>query len=225
MNPASTIALLWAAFLGTHLVGSHPTVRARLVARLGQGPFTGLYSLVALALFVPLVNVWWDHRHTGALLWWWRSPAMGHAVEALTLLGFFLTFGGLARPPPASIAVQFVPRLASLQGMATITRHPVFMGASLWALAHILVNGWLSDVLFFGGFIVTTVAGAWHQDWRKAREDPRYADIMTKTGFFPFEGTLRGRGLPRLGASAWIGGIVGLAAAVVLRIFHARLFG
>jgi uncharacterized membrane protein len=222
---ATNIAILWLAFLGTHLVLSHPPVRSKLVARVGEGPFSGLYSLVALALFVPLVYLWWTGRHTGELLWWWRTPTVVHVAEALTIAGFFLTFGGLVRPPPSFIAARFGPKPASLRGMVTITRHPVFMGLSLWALAHVLVNGWASDVAFFAGFILTTIAGSLHQDWRKGREDPSYADVVSRTGFLPFEATLRGRGLPRLGTGAWIGGIAGIAVAVVLRVFHARLFG
>src|SRR5439155_15777635 len=48
VSPTAQIVLLWLGFAGTHLVFSSLPVRQRIVARVGEGPFQGLYSLVAL---------------------------------------------------------------------------------------------------------------------------------------------------------------------------------
>jgi len=37
--------------------------------------------------------------------------------------------------------------------------HPMYAGVKLWAFAHLLANGRLSDVLLFGGFLVWAIAG------------------------------------------------------------------
>src|SRR2546422_8380512 len=69
VSPTAQIVLPWSGFAGTHLVLSSLPVRQRIVARVGEGPFRGLYSLVAFAFFVPLVRTFFAHRHAGRWLW------------------------------------------------------------------------------------------------------------------------------------------------------------
>ena len=52
MDPAVTVAALWALFLGSHLVLSHPPVREPLRARFGANAFSLAYSVFALAIFL-----------------------------------------------------------------------------------------------------------------------------------------------------------------------------
>jgi uncharacterized membrane protein len=37
-------------------------------------------------------------------------------------------------------------------------KHPMLLAVKFWALAHLLANGTLADVLLFGGFLVWAVA-------------------------------------------------------------------
>ena len=37
--------------------------------------------------------------------------------------------------------------------------HPMYLGVKMWALAHLLSNGRLADVLLFGGLLAWSVAG------------------------------------------------------------------
>ena len=69
MGTTATILLLWAAFAASHMGLSSDRLRPRLVARLGERGFTALYSLLALAIFVPLVAVYFGDKHAGPLLW------------------------------------------------------------------------------------------------------------------------------------------------------------
>src|SRR5215211_5150001 len=55
------LAFASATFLGTHFLLSHP-LRTPLVSRMGEGPFRGLYSLVALITFGIMV---WAYRRAG----------------------------------------------------------------------------------------------------------------------------------------------------------------
>ena len=107
--------------------------------------------------------------------------------------------------------------------MQRITRHPLFMGFVLWAMMHLLVNGFASDVAFYGGFVVFGLLGSWHQDRRqKALPDGSYAQFCELSPFLPFTrgGVLKG--LREIGA---VPIVVGLLAAGLLRYFHAVLFG
>ncbi len=38
------------------------------------------------------------------------------------------------------------------------TRHPMLLAVKLWALAHLLANGTLADLLLFGGFLLWAAA-------------------------------------------------------------------
>ena len=69
MGATGAIVGLWLLFAATHMGLSSLRVRPRLVAALGPGPFAGLYSLLALAIFIPLVWVYLNDRHAGPLLW------------------------------------------------------------------------------------------------------------------------------------------------------------
>ena len=77
MSIATQIVLLWLLFAATHMTLSSRRLRPRLVAALGERGFLGVYSLVAITVFVALVWRYWAHRHAGALLY--TPPALGVA--------------------------------------------------------------------------------------------------------------------------------------------------
>ena len=222
MNNATTaVVILWLLFAASHMLPSSRTIRSRLVARLGEKRFLGAYSLVSFVFFAPLVYYYMTHRHAGPLLW--TPPASG-AVELLLLLanlaGFVLLVAGVMTPSPAS--VTGAPR-DEPAGVQRITRHPVFMGIGLWALAHVVVNGYASDVAFFGGFVVFALAGSWHQDRRKlAGGDARFERFHAATPFVPFTGRGTLRGLMELPPLAVI---IGIAAALAARYLHPSVGG
>lgn len=225
MDPALVILLSQLAFLLTHLVPSHPPVRARLVAMLGKNGFLAAYSLVSFVTFAPAVVVWWNNRHGGPELWHLRDvPGVTHVAELLALLGFALLFGAILKPAPSSLTASMRHLPVRVEGMTRITRHPMFMGLSLWAFAHLLVNGHTTDVAFWGGFPVVTLLGCLHQDFRKAQEDPAYAALVKETSFLPFGNFIAGKVDLAIGRTAAVGALVGVAVGVFLRFQHDAWF-
>ncbi len=219
MSPAAQVALLWLAFAGTHLGLASLRVEPRLSAHIGRQGYLRLYSLVALALFVPLCWVYFANRHAGE--WLWVVPATGllrGVLYAVLLLAFVLIAAALLRPSPAAL----VPGDATPGGVYLLTRHPMMMGLSLLGLAHLVPNGAASDVAFFGGLTLFPLVGAWHQDRRKlAAGDARFRAFHAATPFLLGTGreTLRGlRGLP---PAAVLGG---LAAGLGARWLHGSLW-
>lgn len=211
-----TLAAWWAAFLGTHFLLSHPPIREPLVTRLGREPFRAVYSVIALATFVPLTWTWWHNRHAGEALWSAHGPVVVHSVELLGLLGFALLTAGALRGSPSSMVGDYQPTdRYKVRGILHVTRHPVNMGFALWGLSHVIVNGWAGDVVFFGGFVVLGVLGAIHQDWRMGHASSAYAQMVTKTTLFPSP-----LGLRHLDAVSILGLIAGSAGAIVLRLLH-----
>ena len=212
MSPTLAILLLWFVFIATHLGLASVRLEPRLRERLGEGGFLGLYSLVALASFVPLCWIYLDNRHAGE--WLWHVP-VGPGLRIALYVGMgiatLLVVYGAVRPSPASLGGS--PAEGGIRGAYRITRSPLVLGTGLLMALHLIPNGSTADVAFFGGFVVFTVAGAWHQDVRKlAYQTPGFAEFHAATHFVPFaRGGLRG--LTELGVVVWlVAGVVFLAS-------------
>lgn len=221
MKDTAVIVVLLLLFASSHMLLSSRTIRARLVARFGDKRFQAAYSIVALAFFVPLVYYYFTHRHAGPLLW--SVPDSG-AVEFLlvlaNLMGFVLLVAGIMTPSPAS--VTGTPR-DEPSGVQKITRHAVFMGMGIWALAHTISNGYASDIAFFGGIVAFVLIGSWHQDRRKlAGGDARFERFHAATAFIPFTGREALRGLMELPPVAVV---IAVIAALVVRYLHPAIGG
>jgi uncharacterized membrane protein len=220
MTPTLEVLLLWLGFAGSHMLLSSPGIRGPLVARIGEQPFRGLYSLVAFGFFIPLVSIYFANKHAGPLLWSLpRGPALLIVMWVGMAAAFVLVTAALVDPGPAFV----VAGAATPRGVYRIARHPLLMGLGLFALLHLLPNGSASDVAFFGGFAVFSVVGAHHQDLRKLGEGrPEFAAFHAATPFLPFTGRDTWRGLREFSLAALA---IGIALTVVVRHFHPTLFG
>ncbi|MDZ4357577.1 MAG: NnrU family protein [Variovorax sp.] len=130
-----------ALFLGVHSVSIvSPQGRHALAQRLGEGGFKGLYTLVSLAGFALIVWGYGLAREAPVLLY---TPPTGmrHLAALLMLPVFVLLFAA------------YLP--GRIQRAA---KHPMLLAVKFWALAHLLANGTLADVLLFGGFLAWAVA-------------------------------------------------------------------
>jgi uncharacterized membrane protein len=114
--------------------------RTTMMGRLGEGPWKGLYALLSLIGFVLLVWGYGLARQQPVALW--QPPAgMRHLAALLMLIAFVL------------LAATYVPRNA----VKARLHHPMVLAVKVWALAHLLSNGNLADVLLFGGFLLWAV--------------------------------------------------------------------
>ena len=114
--------------------------RNQTLARMGEKPFKGIYALLSLAGFVLLVWGYGQARQQGLMLW--NPPtAMRHIAALLMLLSFVL------------LAAAYVPG----NQIKAKLHHPMVLGTKVWALAHLLANGSLTDTVLFGGFLLWAV--------------------------------------------------------------------
>lgn len=124
-------------FLGTHsLAIVAPDWRDRVALRLGERRWQGLYSVAAI---VGLVLVVWGFalaRQDTVILY---APPRWLRHIALLLLAFVF---------PLFLATYLPGRIQAL------TRHPTLLAVKLWAVAHLLANGTLADVVLFGAFLL-----------------------------------------------------------------------
>jgi uncharacterized membrane protein len=220
MSAAIAILLLWLAFAASHMGLASNQLRPKLVARLGERGFAGVYSLISLAFFVPLVSVYFGSKHSGPLLWYLGEvPGLRSLMYVGMAVALALVVSGGAQPSPASM----VPGKAEVKGVFRITRHPLFMGIGLFGLLHLLVapvNA--SELAFFAGFPIFTVAGCRHQDQRKlVTLGDDFRRFYAETPFLPGS---RGGILQGIGENP-IPMAIGVGLAFVLRYFHGSLFG
>jgi uncharacterized membrane protein len=220
MDAVLALVALWLAFAATHMGMSSLRARPALVRALGgERAFAGVYSLVALAIFVPLVWTYFANKHQGPYLGTLAGvPGLRWGMYAGMALAFTLMAGGLLRPSPASM----LPGAARVEGALHVTRHPVFMAAGLFGLLHLcVVSVSAAELAFFGGFPVFAVAGSRHQDTRKlATADEELRRFHAATSLLPDP-----RGLPALVREAPLALAVGVGATIALRWFHPTLFG
>jgi uncharacterized membrane protein len=114
--------------------------RQRMIERMGEWSWKGLYSVIAA---VGLVLIIWGYglaRQEPVVLY--ASPAWMRYVTAVLLIPVF----------PLLLATYLPGRIQSA------TKHPMLAATKLWAFAHLLANGTLADVLLFGAFLVWAVA-------------------------------------------------------------------
>ena len=128
-------------FLGVHSVSIvAPGWRTATVARLGERPWKGLYSL-ASALGLALIIVGYGMARRDPVVLYVPPAGLRHLALVLMLPVFPLLFA------------------AYLPGrIRAIAKHPFLLAVKLWALAHLLANGMLADVLLFGAFLAWAVA-------------------------------------------------------------------
>jgi uncharacterized membrane protein len=217
MSIATKIWLLWVAFTATHLGLASVRVEPRLRAKLGNTAFLGIYSVVALAIFVPLVRLYLGNRHAGEWLWAIEvGPVLRALLYALMTVALVLSVGALVKPSPAAVA----PGKPEVAGVHRITRHPLVLGLALLFGLHLVPNASTADVAFFGGFVLFSVAGALHQDARKlADPPPGFPAFHASTRFLPFTSTDALRGLREIPVFVWA---AGLAVAALARWLHPR---
>lgn len=227
MDPVAAIALWSTLFVVSHLLVSSQSIRPGLVNRMGELPFRGIYSLVAFGTLIPLVMTFMRHKHAGAMLWYLRDF---RAVRSLTWLLMFAALimlaASLISPSPGAIGAPAGGGTAGVHGMRKITRHPGFVAFSLFGFAHMLMNGWVGDVFFFGTFPALGILGGIHQDRRKLRElGQNYHRFVEQTSFFPGAALASGRQRWGLADMPWAAIGIGSAIAVILVMFHPYLFG
>ena len=208
----TTLVLATVVFLATHFVPSTP-LRPKLVAAMGQWPYTGLYSLVA---FATIGWMSWAYVQAPREVLW---AGIRQAPYVLMPLAFILIACGFWRNPTIVGAEKLLQSKDPARGMIRVTRHPIMWGFILWAVSHILARGDLKSLVFFGAFVVLAGAGTLLMDSRK-KANPDWPRFAAATSHIPFVAIAQRRN--RL---VWreIGGLrpaLGLAAFYSVLLFH-----
>jgi uncharacterized membrane protein len=205
-------ALVW-SFLHVGISGT--ALRPRLVAALGARPYRGLFSLASAAGLFWLAQSF-GAAGPGAVLW--RLPTWATAACMLLMLPALLLFvGSVTTPNPTMLAGEGA--LAAdepARGVLRVTRHPMLWSFVMWGTLHVLVNGTLAGLVFFGTFVLVSLAGMPSIDRKRAQTDaPGWARFAARTSILPFAAIAEHRNKlapgeigwwrPALAAAAWFG--------------------
>ena len=209
-------------FVVTHLGLSHGSVRQGLVDKLGQWPFRGLYSFVSFGTLLPAAVLWWQNRHLGPILWDLPVWPVRIVAAVLIFFGLLLFMQSLATTSPASM----VPAKIEARGVLRITRHPMNMFLAMWGLAHMLANGAVGDVAFFGAFVLVGLVGPYHMDARlKCTKGEEFTQFLNETSVLPFGAILRGRNRLAIDELSFPLAMIAVVVFGALVFFHGRFFG
>ncbi len=226
MHSEAFIFFWWLMFGGSHIMGSSIPVRTFVISRIGNLGFKTLYSFVALATFIPLANVYFNHRHAGYLLY--TSGYFINLLAQFLMLGAIIVLlQGLVTTNPMTTVAELTGRVVrNGHGIQRVTRHPQNFAFALFGLAHLLANPYVGDWIFFGGFIVYGIVSAIHQDRRLLITGPApVKQFLADTSAIPFAAIIRGK--QQLAPGEYHP--PALAAAIVLfilmRLLHPMLFG
>lgn len=221
-----SLALAAIFLLGTHLGLSSTGLRPRLARALGERGFLAAYSLLALVALSWLVAEWRSAPYVPLwtpMAWQWFAPLL---VVPVALV---LVVCGFSQPNPTAVGGgALLERGEAARGILRVTRNPVMWGFGLWALAHVVPNGDLASLIFFGTFAVLALVGTVLIDSKKARSHGVHWERLAEaTSNLPFAAILGGR--QSLGRAIREIGWLRLVAAVLLYALllhgHSWLFG
>ena len=177
-------------FLGTHSLRVFADGwRTRQRERIGAMRWKGLLSLASLAGFVM---VCWGfglaRANTFAV---WSPPIWTRHLAALLVLFAFIL-----------LAASSVPgtRIKAAIG------HPMTVAVKVWALAHLLANGTLADIVLFGSFLVWSIV-----TFASARRRDRVTGTV-----YPAIGISRDLAAVAVGVVSWV---------IFARFLHLWLIG
>jgi uncharacterized membrane protein len=139
-------------FLGAHSISIVASGwRDRAVARIGEREWQGIYGLVA---FLGLVFIVWGYglAREEAIVLYVPPVWLRHLVLLLMVPVF-----------PLLLAAYLPGRIQSA------TKHPMLAAVKLWAVAHLLANGTVADLILFGSFLIWAILDRVSMKWREPR--------------------------------------------------------
>ncbi|HEX4239499.1 MAG TPA: NnrU family protein [Xanthobacteraceae bacterium] len=127
-------------FLGAHVFVTMRDHRAAVVARIGEWPYRGLFSLVSIIGIVLIGYGFAAYRAAGPIAVWYPPGWTRHIVVALMW------------PASIMIAAAYIPG-----NIKRVLKHPMLVGVKTWAFAHLCANGDLGSIVLFGSVLAWAV--------------------------------------------------------------------
>src|SRR5437870_64862 len=212
------------AFCGSHVLLSSTGLRGSLRDQLGERGFLAVYSVTALVIFA-----WFVSAYAGAatiVLWPQQRWTTLVPVAVMPLATILLVAGYSTRNPTAVGMERTAGADDPAPGLLRVTRHPVMWAIGSWAISHVVANGDVSSVLFFGSIAALALGGTVLIDRKKqlalGSNWPRLAEVTSNV---PFAALIAGRTRLRWRDVSLLRIAAGLLLYAVLYLAHPIITG
>ena len=165
----------------------------------GEKPFKGVLALVSLVGFYGLIVGYAQVRMEPVVIW--QPPIATRHISVLLML-----FASIL------LVAAYIPR----NHFKVRLGHPMVLSVKVWALAHLLANGNLADLILFGAFLAWSVMNfksARARDRAKAESQALVSDESAP----PI--------LPKTSATLLTVGVGTAVWALISFVLHAQLVG
>lgn len=148
-------------FIGAHSIRVFADDwRTRTLASVGEKPWKGIVTVISIIGFALIIVGYGNARLDPVVLWvppvWTR-----HLAILINLIAFI------------SLTAAYVPR----NSIKAKIGHPMVAGVKAWAIAHLIANGNLADVMLFGAFLLWSIL-----NFRASRRRDRANNITYPAG-------------------------------------------
>jgi uncharacterized membrane protein len=187
-----SLAIAGVAFCGSHTLLSSTRLRGSLRDQLGEQGFLFVYSLTALATFAWFA-VAYARAPTIAL---WPMQVWTRLIPVLVMpVATILLVAGYTTANPTAVGMERSVRADDpAPGILRVTRHPVMWAIGLWALSHLVANGDLASVWFFGSLAALALGGTVLIDRKKQLAlGSHWQRLANVTSNLPFAALATGR--------------------------------
>jgi uncharacterized membrane protein len=192
--PQGLLSLAFAglAFCGSHILLSSTGLRGSLRDQLGERGFLAVYSLTALVTFAWFLVA---YAHAPTIILWERREWTALVPVVVMPFAAILLIAGYTTANPTAVGMERMARANDpAPGILRVTRHPVMWAIGLWAVSHLIANGDLRSLIFFGAFAGLSLGGTVLIDHKKqlalGSNWPRLAEV---TSNLPFAALIAGR--------------------------------
>lgn len=136
----STLILGLIIFFVPHVFVTRREARARLIARIGEGPYKIAFSIVSAIGIALIAYGFARYRATEWISLWYPPVWTRHLALQLNWLAAIC------------VAAAYIPG-----NIRRALKHPMLVGVKLWAFAHLIANGDLGSVILFGSILAWAV--------------------------------------------------------------------
>lgn len=211
--------------MGIHLLISGTRLRDVLIARMGEGPYRGLFSLLSL---VGIVWLCWAYNTAPTAPLWGRVEGLVPVTMVLVFLAFLIGVPGLLIRSPTAVGGETAGQGGGpeARGILRVTRHPFLWGVVLWSAGHLIANGDVASLIFFGAFFVLAAIGQGQIDAKRRRQwGEAWRSFAAVTSRAPFAAIAAHRNTFRLAEIGWWRIAVSVGLFVLIFWLHPWLFG
>lgn len=210
---SASLILASLGFLLIHFV-SATNIREIIVQKWGENTWMMTFSVLSLGFFSWMVFEFMQAEPSGRL---WYVPEWWLWVNAV-LMFVALTAIILGNIPDKDARLG--------KGIFAITRHPTNWGMAIFAIAHMITNGSIAAIYFWGSIAGTGIIGSYFLDKRKIKTGAkRWQDAPQNSSWLPFLAIIQGKTKLKFADFKPMPVMVSVAVFFVAAIVHVAGFG